>query len=179
MPLSYPVSANVEVQKFENGVPRALIICILILIYLTVLILGFVVRKCLLQKGVSVGPCPRIECCSCSEFGLRIAETFSCCSPDLSFSRLLDYLCPSKENCTCGLFSTTKNCDENLSCGWLTSPLFPPFLPSKFCRSCCESCQDFAITCGSCCSQNCNFSNFCDCSTLDCLCCEISIKGRA
>ncbi|XP_064114247.1 uncharacterized protein LOC135220738 [Macrobrachium nipponense] len=166
----------VEVTAVEETwqLPLAAIFCIAIAAYVLVIMIGLSIRQCLLKKGFCES-CQMISCCNCAEIGLRCAQACSCCGPMPSCSSLLDCCCPDKESCNC---LSDNQCDSCFDC--------------STCASCWDDCsQNNCTQCSDCSSPSlCSPGALCDCqscsctcttpecSTINCLCCEITIKGR-
>ncbi|CAL4081023.1 unnamed protein product [Meganyctiphanes norvegica] len=146
------------------------------------------------RKGVCGGGCPSLPCCNCAEVGLRCAEACTCCEKKPTCRSVLDYFCPREQGCAC-LYPESYDCCDGCAgsfgscagswavCGTCSAPT---------CTSC-NPCEDFS-ECGECCPtdmwQSCIPVGLCncqpctcdcqtpECSTIDCLCFEITIKGR-
>ncbi|KAK3852147.1 hypothetical protein Pcinc_041252 [Petrolisthes cinctipes] len=148
--------------------PLAAIFCIAIAAYVALIVVGLSVRQCLLKKGVCCGQCPDIPCCNCAELGLHCAQACCNCGPLPSCASLMDTYCPTDQECECldvGSCSSCQECPspiccENSHCGDACGPSLCG--DSQLCE-----CQSCLCTCAP-----------PECSTINCLCCEITIKGR-
>ncbi|KAK8394583.1 hypothetical protein O3P69_006616 [Scylla paramamosain] len=144
---------HVPLSEGAWDVPLAAIFCIAIAAYVAMVIIGLSIRQCLLKKGMCGSPCPDVACCSCAELGLHCAQACCNCGPLPSFASIMDHCCPADQRCSCLSCGTCEVCEDCSYCSeWC------PTLP-------CDSCQ---------CPQ---FSAP-ECSTINCLCCEITIKGK-
>ncbi|KAK7067926.1 hypothetical protein SK128_015105 [Halocaridina rubra] len=169
----------VEVTPVEDTfqLPLAAIFCIAIAAYVLLVIIGLSIRQCMLKKGFCEDNCRMISCCNCAELGLRCAQACSCCGSKPTCSSVLDCCCPEKSSCSCLQESQCEKC----------------FHCTNSFTLCDDCCQSSCTQCTSCLStlSICSPSSVCDCqsclctcttpecSTINCLCCEITIKGRA
>ncbi|XP_042211875.1 keratin-associated protein 5-4-like [Homarus americanus] len=165
--------------------PLAAIFCIAIAAYVILVIIGLSIRQCLLRKGVCGGGCPYALCCNCSQLGLHCAQVCCNCGPKPSCTSLLDYCCPTDQvdNPLSEILGARDISVFRMGCSCLH-------------LECCEECTGCSrfSTCGEKCCQDswcippavCGAQPSCDCqsctspqcSTINCLCCEITIKGR-
>ncbi|XP_027216376.2 uncharacterized protein [Penaeus vannamei] len=158
--------------------PLAAIFCIAIAVYVLLIIIGLSIRQCLLKKGVCGGGCPHIPCCNCAEMGLRCAQACSCCGPKPSCSMLLDCCCPGNQECTCLQLEACGPCPDCSECTSCTSCCENPCIDCNNCYNWCSApsaCAPGPLCDCSSCTCSCTTP---ECSTINCLCCEITIKGR-
>ncbi|XP_045602214.1 uncharacterized protein [Procambarus clarkii] len=157
-------------------IPLAAIFCIAIATYVVLVIIGLSIRQCLLKKGICGGQCHYIPCCNCAELGLHCAQ--ACCNwgPKPSCSSLLDYCCPTHQSCSCPHFDSCVMCTKCSRCNMFGNNL---------CQDSCHSCRNWCAAPPMCaagqlcdcqsCSCTCTTP---ECSTINCLCFEVTIKGR-
>ncbi|XP_076043818.1 uncharacterized protein LOC143026918 [Oratosquilla oratoria] len=155
------------VEKWQ--LPLAAIFCIAIAVYVFLIIIGLWIRKCLKQQGFCQNECQGSLCCNCAEIGLRCALLCDCCGPIPTFHQCVDSCCPEKDTCSC---MEVPDCPSCTGCG-------DDFYSCQDCRGCCQSATPMCspgplCACGSC-ACSCSAPQ---CSTINCLCCEITIKGR-
>lgn len=132
--------------------PLAAAICLAISFYIVIIILGLIIRKCLISHGICTGCCPKIknnpDCC----------ESCKVCAQQCNWKlptvdNCLDSICPTKQRV---------NCIEFLVCDWAS-------------MQCCN--EGGTYTCGSG-----DYSCTCEapqCDSINCICCEISFRTTA
>ncbi|XP_018023239.1 keratin-associated protein 5-5-like [Hyalella azteca] len=172
--ISYQSSDDNEVKKVANfsDWPLAAFICLGIALYLILLVIVLLVRRCVVRKtGCSAACCTGGD--SCSRLGLACAET--CAPPPACVA-----CAQNKTTCctapTCGCTDACTAIDQWCSGGgWCTG--------GGWCSG-----GDWCSGGGWCTDKNwCSGNGWCtgkdwcsvvECTSLDCLCCEITCKGK-
>ncbi|KAG8176513.1 hypothetical protein JTE90_021806 [Oedothorax gibbosus] len=142
-----------SVQKEEKWpIPPAAILCLSIALYIVLIVIGLLIRKCLIARGICTDCFPKMksesECCgSCGgcaqQCNWKVPTVDSC----------LDAICPAKQRV---------NCIEFLVCDWENV-------------QCCN--DGGTYTCGSG-DYACTWETP-KCDNINCLCCEISFRNGA
>jgi len=140
----------VEPKENEWPIPVAAVFCLAITFYVILIVLGLMIRKCLISHGICTNCCPKLKSSS------------SCCGTCNNCAQQYNWKLPTVDNCL-DLICPTKqrvNCIEFLVCDWAS-------------MQCCN--EGGTYTCGSG-----DYSCTCEtprCETINCICCEISFRA--
>ncbi|XP_035229531.1 uncharacterized protein LOC118201524 isoform X1 [Stegodyphus dumicola] len=135
----------------ENGlpIPTAAVLCLGLSFYIILIIVGLLVRKCLIARGMCTNCCPKVTETNCCERCSTYAQQCNWKLPTVD--NCLDIICPTKQRV---------NCIEFLVCDWGN-------------LQCCNGGGTY--TCGS--GEYTCVCEAPRCENINCLCCEISFRN--
>ncbi|PRD30939.1 UNVERIFIED_CONTAM: hypothetical protein NCL1_24898 [Trichonephila clavipes] len=141
-----------EKNEEKWPLPTAAIFCLAMSLYIILLLIGILIRKCLIAHGICKDCCPVLKSKSnCCGICGNCAQQCNWKLPTVD--NCLDAICPSKQKV---------NCIEFLVCDWANV-------------QCCS--EGGTYTCGSG-----DYAFTCEtpkCENINCLCCEISFRNVA